>query len=138
MTVRIEGWARRFLSEPRRFATLSTISPDGAPLQAVLWYALADDGILVNSAVGRAWPTNLLRDPRCSFAVEAGYEWLGVRALAEPIIDEATAQADIAALARAYHPDDPATVSRLVADFGRQQRISFLLRPTAVYEHPDT
>ena len=138
MTAPIEGWARQFLSEPRRFGTLSTILSDGAPHQAVVWYTLTDEGILVNSAVGRIWPTNLLREPRCSLAVEAGYAWLGVAALAEPITDQTSAQADIAAMTRAYHADDQAKVARLIRGFEGQQRISFLLRPTAGYEHPDT
>lgn len=138
MGTRIEGWAREFLAEPGRFATLGTIGPDGAPMQAVVWYALRDGGIVLNSAVGRAWPTNLLRDPRCSLAIEDGYDWLGVRGEVEVIRDQAAAQADIAAMARAYHADDPAEVARLVAGFERQERISFLLRATAIYEHPDT
>ena len=42
-----------------------------------IWFTVAGDDILVNSAVGRKWPTNLLRDPRFSFLVGDGYEWLG-------------------------------------------------------------
>jgi PPOX class probable F420-dependent enzyme len=134
---RIEGWARRFLEEPRRFATLATVATDGAPMQAVIWYTLREADIVVNSAVGRAWPTNLLRDPRCSFSVEAGYAWLGIRCTAEPVTDQPTAQADIAAMARAYHADDPAQARRLISQFEAQQRISFLLSPQHLYEHPD-
>ena len=133
----ITGWAREFLARPRLFATLGTLTDDGSPIQAVIWYTLTDDGLLINSRIGRAWPTNLLRDPRCALAVEDGYEWVGVRGDAAPITDQATAQADIAAMARRYHADEPDRARRLIRDFERQERISFLVRPSSVVEHPD-
>ena len=138
MTVGIQGWARRFLEREDAFATLATLQEDGSPLQAVVWYALRSDSILVNSAVGRRWPTNLLRDPRFSFVVEQGYEWVGLRGIAEALADQAQAQADIAAMARRYHAADPERAERLIRDgFQRQERISFLLHPHAITEHPD-
>jgi len=118
------------------FGTLATLSPRGSPLQAVLWYALRGDDILVNSAVGRRWPANLLRDPRFSFMVEDGYEWVAVRGTAEPLHDPIAAQADIAGLARHYREPDEA--ERMIRDvFRHQQRISFLLHAEAITEHPD-
>ena len=93
MAARIEGWARAFLERPNVFGTLATLGPDGSPLQAVIWFGLRGDDILVNSAVGRRWPTNLLRDPRCSLVVEQGYEWVGMRCLAEPLSEQEQAQA---------------------------------------------
>ncbi len=138
MSTSIDGWARQFLSDPKRFATLATLSADGSPIQAVIWYRLTDEGILINSAVGRAWPTNLLRDPRCSLAFEDGYDWVGIRGNAEAITDQATAQADIAEMSRRYNDHDPELGERLIRDrFTQQARISFLVRPTAVTEHPD-
>ncbi len=138
MAVEIGDWAREFLGRPRSFATLGTVMSDGSPISAVIWYTFRDDAIIVNSAVGRAWPTNLLRDPRFSFSIEDGYSWLGVRGRAEAITDQATAQADIAAMARRYHADDPAKAERLIsARFTQQERISFVLRPASITEHPD-
>jgi PPOX class probable F420-dependent enzyme len=107
VTVSFQGWAREFLQRAITFATLATLEVDGAPLQAVIWYALREDSILVNSAVGRRWPTNLLRDPRFSFVVESGYEWVGVRGVAEALSDPDQAQEDIAAMARRYHGRSP-------------------------------
>lgn len=134
----IEGWARQMLERPRRFATLATLNPDGSPQQAVIWYALRGDGIVVNSAVGRRWPANLLRDPRFSLVVEDGYDWVGVRGLAEALSGQAAAQADIAAMARHYHADDPEHAEELIRGrFERQERISFLLHAQAITEHPD-
>jgi PPOX class probable F420-dependent enzyme len=138
LTTRIEGWAGDFLAREGNFATLSTIAADGSPRQAVIWFTLTDDGILINSAVGRAWPTNLLRDSRCSIAVEDGYEWVGIRGSAESIADQPTAQADIAEMSRRYYSDDPERGERLIRDrFAHQERISFLIRPASVVEHPD-
>jgi PPOX class probable F420-dependent enzyme len=138
MAVAIGGWARDFLQRPGSFGVLTTLMADGSPISAVIWYDLRDDGIVVNSAVGRAWPTNLLRDGRFSLAVEAGYSWVGLRGIAEPITDQATAQADIASMARRYNADDPAKAERLIdTRFTQQERISFMLRPDAVSEHPD-
>ena len=71
---------RAFLDD-LRFATISTIDPDGRPRQAVVWYAVDGDEIVINSAIGRRWPTNLLRDPRLSFTVIDAvdqYRWVGL------------------------------------------------------------
>jgi hypothetical protein len=38
-------WARDVLEQPLTYATLATVSADGSPYQAVLWYTVAgDDG----------------------------------------------------------------------------------------------
>src|SRR3970282_1015452 len=60
---------RRFLPAPVRFAAIATSGADGTPHQAVVWYALDDEGILVNSLVGRRWPADLQRDPRIALTV---------------------------------------------------------------------
>ena len=133
---RIEGWARELLERPRVFGTLAAQRADGWPRQVVVWFELQGDDILVNSAVGRRWPSELLREPRCSLIVEQGYEWVGVRAVAEALRDPAAAQADIARLARRYHADDPETAERLIREvFQQQRRISFLLHPLVITEH---
>lgn len=135
---RIEGWARGMLERPGVFGTLATLSPEGWPRQAVIWFGLRGQDILVNSALGRRWPSDLLREPRCSLVVEQGYEWVGVRAVAEALHDPEAAQADIAAMARRYHADDPERAERLIRErFRQQHRVSFLLHPQAVTEHPD-
>jgi PPOX class probable F420-dependent enzyme len=124
-----------------RFATIGTIDPDGAPRQAVVWYTVEGDEIVLNSAVGRRWPTNLLRDPRLAFSVvdgEDGYRWIGLTGLVTVIDDQAIAQADIAAMARRYHADDPDKAERIIhRQFERQARISFRLHALAATRHFD-
>ncbi|MGZ8437480.1 MAG: TIGR03618 family F420-dependent PPOX class oxidoreductase [Candidatus Limnocylindrales bacterium] len=129
---------RDFL-DANRFVTVATIDPDGAPRQAVLWYRLDGDEIVLNSAIGRRWPSNLLRDPRISLSVTDdadGYRWVGLTGTARAVTDQATAQADIAAMARRYHADDPAEAERLIRNqFEPQQRISFRIVPLTVHDH---
>ncbi len=128
---------RRFLDD-LRFASLATIDPDGAPHQAVVWYSLESDGrILVNSAVGRRWPANLERDPRVSLSIEDGYTWVGLAGIVDEIDhDWERTHADINALARLYHADEPETAERLISGrFASQERVSFRIRITSVHDH---
>ncbi len=129
---------RGFLSATR-FVTIATTDPDGATRQAVLWYRLEGEEIVLNSAVGRRWPANLQRDPRISLAVTDdadGYRWVGITGMAAVVPDQATAQADIAEMARRYHADEPDEAERLIHDqFERQARISFRVTPLAVHDH---
>lgn len=131
---------RAFIDDTR-FATIATSDPDGTPRQAVIWYAVEGDEIVINSKVGRRWPSNLVRDPRMSFlVVDAvdGYRWVGLSGLVTAVEDQLTAQADIAGMARRYHADEPGKAERLITDrFERQTRISFRLRPLSVTRHFD-
>ena len=121
------------------FGTLATVAADGSPLQAVVWYLVRGDTLVVNSKAGRLWPTNLLRDPRCSLVVEDGYDWVGVRGRATAVTDQTTAQADIAEMARRYKRHDPADAERMIRDvFEPQERISFVIEADRITEHPDT
>ena len=124
-----------------RFVSVATTDPDGSPRQAVVWYRLDGDEIVLNSKTGRRWPANLLRDERISLAIADatdGYRWVGLTGAATPVTDQPTAQADIAEMARRYHADDPAKAERLIADgFERQQRVSFRVRIDAVHDHLD-
>jgi PPOX class probable F420-dependent enzyme len=62
---------RRLLDDERTI-TLATIGRNGMPHLAAMWYALADDTIIMwtNSASQKA--CNLRRDPRASLLLEAG------------------------------------------------------------------
>jgi PPOX class probable F420-dependent enzyme len=131
---------RAFL-DANRFATIATTDPDGGPRQAVIWYRLDGDEIVLNSLVGRRWPSNLERDARISVAIgdqADGYRWVGLTGLVTIVEDQATAQADIAEMARRYHADDPEKADRLVRDrFERQSRVSFRVSINAVHDHLD-
>jgi PPOX class probable F420-dependent enzyme len=128
---------RTFLDD-ERFATISTIDADGAPRQAVVWYTLDDDEFVINSRVGRRWPTNLLRDPRIALSVvdtADGQRWAGLTGSVRSITDRATTQADIAGMARRYEADDPDEVRQSIVGFESQDRISFRFRAESVHDH---
>ena len=126
---------RSFL-EGRLYPVLGTSGPDGEPHQAVIWYRLEpNDLILVNSRSPRRWPAELRASGRASLAftdLENPMRWVGVQTVVEEVIDDVTrACEDIVDLSVRYDDfsDDGA------ARFRSQQRISFLLRITAVHDH---
>ena len=123
---------RRFLTAPVRFAAIATSGADGTPHQAVVWYALDDEGILVNSLVGRRWPADLQRDPRIALTVldpdlEAEF-YVTVQAEAVVAATGDRAVRDIQDLAR--YGSDPSSFEGL-------ERISFRLVPRSVTVHGD-
>jgi PPOX class probable F420-dependent enzyme len=120
---------RTFLAEPR-IATIATINPDGSPHQAVVWYGLDGDNVLINSRRERRWPRNLGRDGRISVSVrdlERPNHWVGVKGRAELLHEGDAAVADIQALARRYG-DDPAA-------FAGQDRVSFRIVVASTFEY---
>ena len=140
MTLPFPDRIREFLDD-LRFATISTLDPDGMPRQAVIWYKVDGDEIVINSALGRRWPTNLLRDPRMALSVidaEDGYRWVGLTGTCMSITDRDTTQADIAETARRYHADEPDEAERIITErFERQDRISFRFHAETIHDHLD-
>ena len=126
---------RSFLAKAPRYATLATLNADGSPHQAVVWFLVRGDTIVVNSRQGRRWPANLRRDARVSFAVEAGDDAVTIDALAEALDDHAAAQDDIAEMAVLYDPPDVAREE--IARFRTEQRVTFVLHPQHVHVHGD-
>jgi PPOX class probable F420-dependent enzyme len=139
--VTLSDQTRAFLARTGLYATIATIDADGSPRQAVIWYLVDGDELVINSLVGRRWPTNLLRDPRIAVAVaDPGPDelWVGLTGSAHAVTDQPTAQADIAAMARRYDADHPEDAERLIRDrFSTQERISFRVTIDAVHEHFD-
>ena len=114
-----------FLEEPR-FAVLATVNANGSPQQTVMWYELRGDTIVMNTKRGRKKDRNLIRDPRASLCIEDGFRYVTLDGNMEFIEDQATAQADIAALARRYH--DAAKADQMAREvFAPQERVTLLL-----------
>ena len=138
-TTPLPARVRAFLETPR-YAAIATTDPDGAPRQAVIWFRLDGDTIVINSLEGRRWPSNLRRDPRISVAVtDATTEnWVGITGTVEVVDDQARAQADIAAMARRYHAADPAHAEELIElRFSRSSGSASGSRPIAIHDHLD-
>ena len=131
---------RAFLDAPR-FASVATLDADGRPRQSVVWYLLEGDTLVINSKIGRRWPSNLLRDRRLAISVidaVDGYRWIGLTGRAEEVDDPDRALADISAMARRYHHDEPDRAERLIErTFRTQRRISFRVHLDEVHDHLD-
>jgi hypothetical protein len=132
-TLTLSPAVRRFLTGPVRFAVIATNGVDGTPHQAVVWYVLDEAGILINSLVGRRWPTDLQRDARIAFTVvdpdlpperTVTIQGEGVVCATGP-----GAVRDIQALARRYGTDP--------RHFEGLERISFRVMPRSVNVHGD-
>jgi PPOX class probable F420-dependent enzyme len=124
---------RAFLEEPR-FGVLGTINESGSPQQTVMWYTLRGDTVMMNTKRGRRKDRNLLRDPRASLCVEEGQRYVTLEGTIAMIEDEATAQADIAALARRYEgPEEGDRMAR--EEFASQNRVSLILTVNRVDVH---
>lgn len=115
----------RFL-EPARYAVIATHEPDGTIWQAVVWYDIIDGRVLMNARDGRRWLTNLRRDPRLSFAVEDGEDYVIMRGDVVVTDDPARGLAEARSLARRYGSPDT---------FTGQRRISVLFDPARVAVH---
>jgi PPOX class probable F420-dependent enzyme len=138
-TTPLPDHVRAFLAEPR-YASVATVDANGAARQAVVWYLLDGDTIVINSLEGRLWPTNLRRDQRVSIAITASdrEEWVGLTGTVEIVDDQAQAQADIAAMARRYNAHDLAGAEELIRTrFQTQQRVSFRLNRSQIHDHLD-
>jgi PPOX class probable F420-dependent enzyme len=90
------------LTKPNH-AVLSTLNADGSIHSAIIWLNVEDDKLALNSARGRAWPTNLERDPRATLLLlneDNPYEYAEIRGEAE-LTDEG-AEEHIDTLAQKY------------------------------------
>ena len=129
---------RRFL-EARNFAVLGTVNRSGSPHLSVMWYLLDGDELLFNTRAGRVKHANLERDPRVSLLVyeDGGYRYLRVDGRVRRITDQATTQADIKRLALRYYQDEARVEQAMRDSFGKQERVSYRLPTTRVYDFSD-
>ena len=127
--VALPAQIREYLSAPR-FAAISTISEDGFPHQAIVWYLLEGDDLIINSRVERHWPANLQRDGRISLVVQ---DWqrpnhhVALKGRAEFLRDGDAAIADIQEMARRYRGNPQAYVG--------QNRVSFRVSIISTFEY---
>lgn len=103
MSSKIEGHAAELLQD-KNFCTVSTLRADGSVHAAPVWVDLQDGRPTLNTAEGRAWPSNLERDPRVTLTVQNlqnPYEYVTIRGrVAERTREGADAHID--ALAHKY------------------------------------
>lgn len=116
----------RDLLEKRMFAVVATISKDGTPQQTILWYELQGEQIVMNTSAGRLKEKNLKRDPRVSFCIEDGYEYLTIKGRARLEYGREQTQADVLRLATRYEGEEVA--ARMIQNvFSKQDRVSIYI-----------
>ncbi len=117
---------RAFL-EPPRHAVIATHDPDGEIRQAVVWYALDGNDLVMNALAGRRWPNNLARDPRLSVTVFEGEDYVILRGVAVVIDEPERGMAEARALAVRYGSDPDVHLG--------QHRIRIVFTPADVALH---
>lgn len=120
MSSKIEGRAEELL-KAKNFCVVSTIRPDGSVHAAPVWVDTKNGLPVLNTAEGRAWPTNLERDPRITLTVqnlENPYEYVTIRGkVAERTTSGADAHIDELAmkyLGQASYPYRTSEEQRLI------------------------
>jgi len=107
MSQAVEGRAKELL-EAKNFAVVGTLRNDGSVHAVPVWVDVQDGQPVLNTAEGRAWPTNLERDPRVTITVENmdnPYEYVSIRGhVAERTSDGADEHID--AMAKKYLGQD--------------------------------
>jgi PPOX class probable F420-dependent enzyme len=91
-----------FLQNPY-VGVATTLRDDGSPHSTVVWVDTENGNVLFNTALGRAKPRNLERDPRVSLLVldpNDAYRWVAVSGRAQ--LSEEGADAEIDKLAKKY------------------------------------
>jgi PPOX class probable F420-dependent enzyme len=129
MAEQLVGRSRELLEAPNH-CFVATLRRDGSIHVAPVWVDVDGDTILLNSALGRAWPANLARDPRVTLTVanrDDPSEYVSIRGrLVEQTTDGADAHID--ALAKKYTGAD---VYPLHSE--DEQRIVLRIEPEAIH-----
>lgn len=118
---------RELLDKPNH-AVVSTLAADGSVHSTVVWMGFDDDGVAVNSAIGRVWPSNLERDPRITVLVSDQsnpYDYVEIRGRAEGTADGADEHID--GLAMKYLGQDTYPYRQ-----PGEQRVRYLITPDRV------
>jgi PPOX class probable F420-dependent enzyme len=91
MTTLDDPGVRALLDKPNH-AVVSTLGEDGTIHSTVVWVGIEQGRLAVNSAVGRAWPSNLERNPTITVLVydeDNPYDYVEVRGTVEATTDGA-------------------------------------------------
>lgn len=118
---------RTFLESPHRFAVISTVRVDGRPHQAVAWYEVRRDDLLVNGSAERTWVRAGRREGWLSVTVADAYDYVIMSGPVTVIAEQGRAMADIQSLARRY--GEPP------GDFAGQRRVTLLVHPERIAVH---
>ena len=117
------------------YAILTTLSPQGAPENTVVWCSWDGQYVLVNTAAGRRKEVNVRLDPRVALVVidpDDPMRWIDVRGTVAEIVPDPDF-ANINAHSRLYDGVDEFYGDKSRADLkGNVQRLIFKIRPDRV------
>ena len=88
---------KQFIEENPYVGIVTTLRQDGSPHSTIVWVDVEDGKPSFNTALGRAKPNHLQRDPRASLLVvdpNDSYKWVAVSGHAQLTEDGADAQID--------------------------------------------
>ena len=125
---------RAFLEEKVRWAVLGTINPDGSIQQSVMWFALVDGAVLMNTRAGRVKDRNMRADDRVSVCIEDAEQYVTIAGRATLVDDRAQSQADAHRLAVRYEGDAKAA-EMMETDYRHQERVSIRISIDSVVTH---
>jgi PPOX class probable F420-dependent enzyme len=111
-------------------AIISTLRNDGSIHSAVVWTGVEDGKPTLNSALGRAWPKNVERDPRVTLTVydqSNPYEYVEVRGRVVDADTSEEADRHIDRLAKQYLDADSYPFRT-----DAEQRVKFTVEPERV------
>ena len=97
----------------------------------MIWYELRGEQIVVNSRLGRRWPSNLRRDPRATLTIYERADGVTLECEVAETVEGEKALADISAMA--YRYSDREEAQELIEEWRRQERVTFVLRPTRIH-----
>jgi len=109
MAERLEGRSLEIVKEGQNYAVIAVPTDDGSIQTVVVWAHADDQGnVRLNSAEGRAWPTNLRKAGRATVTMMADgnpYEWVSIRG---KLVEDTQEGADeeINMLAKKYIDED--------------------------------
>ena len=117
------------------FATLTTISPSGAPENTIVWCSWDGTHVLVNTAEGRRKPQNVRGNPKVALMVldpEDAFRWIDVRGVVEEIVPDPDF-VNINAHTKLYVGADEYYGSVMPAEMkGTEERVIFKIKPRRV------
>ncbi len=121
------------------YATLTTISPSGAPENTIIWCSWDGTHVLVNTAEGRRKPKNVRANPKVALMAmdpQDAYRWIDVRGIVEEIAPDPE-YVNINAHTKLYVGADEYYGSLMPAEMkGTEERVIFKIRPKRIVISP--
>lgn len=114
--------------EKKSFAHLATVQPDGTPQVTPVWFDVAGDKVLVNTAAGRVKHRNMTKNASVALAISDPanpYRYVQIRGRVSNVTEEG-ADAHIDKLAKKYLGQDKYPYRR-----PDEKRVIFEIEPTS-------